>query len=72
MGRLIFWTIVCLFLGNMLLHSGVHIQFISSWFGTLPGDFTSKIGETVFYIPLTSSILVSLVLTIILSLICRR
>lgn len=39
--------------------------------GNLPGDFRFSIGEVGCFIPLTTSILASLVLTVLLSLISR-
>lgn len=39
--------------------------------GRLPGDFTVRRGSFTFYLPLASSILVSLVLTLVLLLIRR-
>jgi hypothetical protein len=42
------------------------------WFGRLPGDIDIERGNTRFFFPLTSMILVSLVLTIIVNLLFRR
>ncbi len=42
------------------------------WIGKLPGDFFFKGDKFTFYFPLTTSILVSVVLTLILWLINRR
>ncbi len=42
------------------------------WIGKLPGDFFFKGEKFTFYFPLTSSILVSVVLTLILWLINRK
>ncbi|MGI6703476.1 MAG: DUF2905 domain-containing protein [Clostridia bacterium] len=40
--------------------------------GRLPGDIFMQRGNTTFYFPLATSIIVSLVLTLILNLILRR
>ena len=42
------------------------------WIGKLPGDFLYKGDKVTFYFPLTTSILVSVVLTLILWLINRK
>jgi hypothetical protein len=39
--------------------------------GRLPGDFTIRRGNTTIYIPLTTSILASVILTLLLSLLRR-
>ena len=43
-----------------------------SWIGRLPGDIDIQKGNWRFYFPLTSSILLSILLTILLSLFFRR
>lgn len=43
-----------------------------SWFGRLPGDIRFTSGNTKVFIPITSMLLVSAVLTLMLSLIRRR
>ena len=40
-----------------------------NWFGRLPGDIRIASGSTRVYIPLTSMLLVSLVLTVLLNLV---
>lgn len=43
-----------------------------SWFGRLPGDIRITSGNTRVFIPLTSMLLASIVLSIIITLIRRR
>ncbi len=43
-----------------------------SWLGRLPGDMHIQRGHWQFYFPLTSSILLSVILTILFSLFFRR
>ena len=43
-----------------------------SWIGRLPGDINIQRGNWRFYFPLTTSILVSVILTILFSLFFRR
>jgi Protein of unknown function (DUF2905) len=40
--------------------------------GRLPGDFTIRRGNFTFYLPLTSSIIASIVLTLVMMLMSRR
>lgn len=64
---LILFGIVLTVLGGLLLVMG-RIPFI----GRLPGDFYIQRGNFTFYIPLTTSILISLLLTFLFSLFSRR
>ena len=41
------------------------------WFGHLPGDIRVERGNTRIYIPITSMILVSLVITLVLQIVAR-
>jgi hypothetical protein len=43
-----------------------------SWFGRLPGDINITRGNTRFFFPITSMIVVSLLLTLIINLFFRR
>lgn len=43
-----------------------------SWFGRLPGDIRVERGNTRFYFPITSMILVSVILTLLFNLILRK
>lgn len=68
LGRvLIVVGVVCLLLGAVLLLLG---RF-NLPLGRLPGDFVHRGKNTVFYFPLTTSILLSIVLTVVLYLIGR-
>ncbi|MCB1140271.1 MAG: DUF2905 domain-containing protein [Leptospiraceae bacterium] len=65
-------------LGAILLGLGLLLYFGSrmdgsllSWFGKLPGDIRIKKENFSFYFPLTTSILVSVVLSLILYLVSR-
>ncbi|MDE0632913.1 MAG: DUF2905 domain-containing protein [Caldilineaceae bacterium] len=57
--------------GVILLLIGAALQFapwLFSWFGKLPGDINIKRESVSVFIPITSMILVSLVLTLLLNL----
>lgn len=65
------WFII---LGVIFLLIGVALQFapwLLSWFGRLPGDIRIRTDSTSVFIPITSMILVSLVLTLLLNLLNR-
>ncbi len=62
-------------LGLTILAVGLLLYFAPGafkWFGRLPGDIHIERGNTRFFFPLTSTIVVSLVLTLILNLFFRR
>lgn len=65
------WFII---LGAILLLIGVALQFapwLLSWFGKLPGDIRIRTDSTSVFIPITSMIVVSLVLTLLMNLLNR-
>ena len=65
MGRFLFWTAVFLIIGGFLLHFKIHIPYVTTWLGTLPGDFTIKKGKVLIYFPVISAALFSFVVTFI-------
>ncbi len=64
---LIIFGIVLVALGGVLLLAGN-----LPWLGRLPGDFAFKGKRVPFYFPLTTSIILSIVLTVLLNLFIRR
>ncbi len=57
--------------GALLLLIGASLQFapwLVNWFGRLPGDIRIDSGNSRVFIPITSMIVLSLVLTIIFNL----
>jgi len=68
-------------LGKLLIIIGVSVVLVGAflmlisrlpWFGRLPGDIVVNRGGWSIYVPITTMILVSLVLTLILNFIFRR
>ena len=65
--------------GNLLIAIGIGAVVIGlmvrlgwlSWFGNLPGDIRSEGERGGFFFPITSSIVISVVATIILNLVAR-
>lgn len=61
--------------GLALLAAGAILYFVPGalgWFGKLPGDINIERGSTRIFFPLTSMIIVSLVLTLLVNLFFRR
>lgn len=62
------WLIIA---GAVLVVVGALLQFAPStlgWFGKLPGDIDYRSGNTRVFIPITSMILISVVLSVIVNL----
>ena len=62
-------------LGIALLAVGLALQFapgLLNWFGRLPGDIYIERGGTRIFIPITSMIILSLVLTLLVNFFLRR
>jgi hypothetical protein len=68
-------------LGRMLIYIGVILVLIGGffilvarvpWFGRLPGDLDTSWGGARVYVPFTTMVLVSIVLTILLNIVWRR
>jgi hypothetical protein len=68
-------------LGRILLYIGVVLVLIGGffilmsripWFGRLPGDFSFNRNGLTIYVPITTMILVSLVLTLLMNLVWRK
>jgi hypothetical protein len=64
MGKLLVVLGLIVALIGLLMMAGVP-------FGRLPGDFSYRRGNTVFYFPLATSILVSVILTLVFALLRR-
>ena len=61
---------VLIIIGLILVALGLIWQFapwLLSWFGKLPGDITIQKGDSRIFIPITSMVVVSVVLSIIIN-----
>ena len=68
MGKLLVFTgAVLLIVGTVLIYA----PWLLAWFGKLPGDISYRSGNTQIYIPITSMIVVSLLLTLLFTLFRR-
>lgn len=68
LGLAIFLVIV----SGLVIHAGVELPWFIEWFGNLPGDIILKKGGLTIYLPATSSLIVSAVLSGILSLFSNK
>ncbi|PIS29017.1 DUF2905 domain-containing protein [Candidatus Saganbacteria bacterium CG08_land_8_20_14_0_20_45_16] len=68
-------------LGRLILYIGVILVLIGGffilvgrvpWFGRLPGDFIYRREGLTIFLPITTMVLVSLVLTLLLNIVWRR
>lgn len=66
LGRLLITVGVVVIVAGVLVRVGA-----LSWFGNLPGDLRFESGRTRVFIPFTSMLLVSIVLSVVLSLLRR-
>ena len=62
MGKWLIFFGLLLILAGLALHFGISF----SWFGNLPGDISIKSGNTRIYIPITTSILISILLSLLI------
>ena len=68
-GKILVWV------GAALIVAGLIVSYMPgllSWFGRLPGDLRIEHGDRRVFIPITSMIVVSVVLSILLNLLFRR
>ena len=65
------WLIIAgliLIVVGLVLH---YAPWLLNWFGRLPGDIRSETGDTRVFIPVTSMLLVSVILTVLVNLFSR-
>ena len=70
-GRILIVAGVVSVVAGLVLVFGSRVPFLAS-LGRLPGDLVFRRGGTTVYIPIVTSILLSLILTVVLSIIARR
>ena len=62
-------------LGSVILIIGILLEyapFLLNWFGKLPGDIRVKGENSLFFMPITSMIILSIVLSIVANLFFRN
>ena len=66
---------ILVFIGLILVISGLAVTYapwLVNWFGKLPGDIYIKGEKGTVFIPVTSMIIISIVLTLIINIFFRR
>ena len=56
---------------GLAIHAGVELPWFLDWVGRLPGDLLIKKGSMTLYVPITSSLLISAVLSFLSSLFAK-
>jgi hypothetical protein len=72
MSQFLGFAIFLVIAGSLALHAGVKLPWYAEWIGTLPGDILIKKNGMLFYFPVTSSALISIVLCFVSSLFSRK
>jgi len=65
------WLIIA---GSIILALGLIFQFapgLLNWFGKLPGDIRIESGRSRIFIPITSMIIVSIIVTVLINIFRR-
>jgi hypothetical protein len=65
-------TIFLVIAAGLVIHAGAELPSFAQWIGTLPGDMIIKKEGLTIYMPLTSSLLISAVLSGVLSVFSRK
>jgi hypothetical protein len=68
MGRFLMLTGFLIVVLGLLIHFKVAIPWLTGWIGKLPGDMVIKKGHITLYLPLATSALLSIVISIVFSL----
>lgn len=68
LGFVIFFVIA----GSLVLHAGTELPWFADWIGNLPGDLIIKKEGLTIYLPVTSSVIVSVVLSFFFSLFSKN
>lgn len=66
---------VLVFIGLILIIAGLAVTYapwLINWFGKLPGDIYIKGDKGTVFIPITSMVIISIVLTVIINIFFRR
>lgn len=53
---------------GVIIHFKIRIPWLTGWIGTLPGDVVIQKGPITLYVPLTTSLLLSVILSLFFSL----
>jgi len=68
MGRFLSLAIFFIVAMGLILHFHIEIPWLTEWVGKLPGDLVIRKGGITLYFPITTSVLLSLLISIL----CRK
>jgi hypothetical protein len=68
MGRFLIVTGFLIVILGVIIHFKVAIPWLTGWIGKLPGDLAIKKGNMILYLPLATSALLSIILSLVFSL----
>ena len=68
MGRFFIVTGFLIVILGLIVHFKVSVPWLTGWIGKLPGDLVIKKGQTTLYLPLVTSALLSIVVSLLFSL----
>ena len=68
MGRFLIIAGFLIVILGVIIHFKVEVPWLTGWIGKLPGDLVIKKGNMTLYLPLATSILISIVLSLVFSL----
>ncbi len=68
MGRFLIVTGFLIVVLGLIIHFKVAIPWLTGWIGKLPGDLAIKKGNMTLYLPVATSALLSIILSLVFSL----
>jgi hypothetical protein len=68
MGRFLILAGFLVIIIGAIIHFKVQVPWLTGWIGKLPGDLVIKRGNVTIYLPLATSLILSLLLSFLLSL----
>jgi hypothetical protein len=68
MGRFLIIVGFLVVVMGVIIHFKVEVPWLTGWIGKLPGDLVIKKGNMTLYLPLTTSVLLSIALSLLISL----
>ena len=68
MGRFLIIAGFLVVIIGLLIHFKIQVPWLTGWIGKLPGDIVIKKGNMSLYLPLGTSVLISILLSLVFSL----
>jgi len=68
MSRFLIIAGILLVVFGIIIHFKIDVPWLTGWIGKLPGDLVIRKGNATIYLPITTSLLISFVLSLVVSL----